>query len=55
MPVPTLTVLVRAVEVSFSLDGAVVLALWFVEDDPDPLAGRELGHADIGDLEKRRF
>ena len=47
--------LVRTVEVSLSLDGAVVLALGFVEDDADPLAGRELGHADIGDLEKRRF
>ena len=35
-------------EVCLSLDGAVVLALGLLQDDADPLSGRELGEADEG-------
>ncbi len=41
---------VGALEIGFSLDRAVIFALWLGEDDSNPFSGRKICCAYIGDL-----
>ena len=45
--------LVGAIEVLFSLDGAVVFSLGLIEDDADPFSSREFGQSDVGHLAQK--